>query len=136
MLNTFPPRQLDISPHIYYHGRNACTYIYYVSMLHTVATKVVAVHKIKGMALASGYIHVYSYNVMMCPHKSMDSWSTHTLGARTVLSCLVCLCVCMSVTTLVSTSFIQVRYVRLSFRLFLIFNSWVFDKTFRSKVMA
>ena len=73
---------------------------------------------------------------MMYSHKSMDSWSTHTLGAHTVLSCLVCLCVCMSVTTLVSTSFIstfQVRYVRLSFRLFLIFNSWVFDKTHEKK---
>ena len=27
VLNTFPPRQLDISPHTYYHGRNACTCI-------------------------------------------------------------------------------------------------------------
>ena len=49
------------------------------------------------------------------------------------------MCVCVSVTTLAQTSFIstfQVRYVRFSFRLFLIFNLWIFDKTFRSKVMA
>ena len=68
-----------------------------------------------------------------------------------VLSCVsVCVCtlhvcmymyVCASVTTLASTSFVstfQVRYmyVRLLFRLFLIIKSWIFDNTFRSKVMA
>ena len=50
--------------------------------------------------------------------------------------CLVYLSVYMS---LASTSFVstfQVRYVQLSCRLFLIFDSWIFDKTFRSKVMA
>ena len=51
----------------------------------------------------------------------------------------VCVCVCVSVTILASTSFVstfQIRYVQLSFRLYSIFNSWILDKTFRSKVMA
>ena len=53
-------------------------------------------------------------------------------GRLRYLSCVLCVCVYMSVsvclTTLASTSFVstfQVRYVRLSFRLFLIFNSWI-----------
>ena len=67
-----------------------------------------------------------------------------------VLSCVsVCVCtlhvcmymyVCASVTTLASISFVSTfhvrcMYVRLSFRLFLIINSWIFDNTFRSKVI-
>ena len=49
------------------------------------------------------------------------------------------LCMCVSVPTLASTLFVstfQVRYIRLSFRLFSIFNSWIFDKTFQSNVMV
>ena len=49
---------------------------------------------------------------------------------------LSCVCVCVSVTILASTSFVftfQVRYIQLSFRLYSIFNSWIFDKTFRSQ---
>ena len=52
---------------------------------------------------------------------------------------LSCLSVCLSVTTLAATSFVltlKVRYVGVYYRLFLDFNSWIFDKTFRSKVMA
>ena len=50
-----------------------------------------------------------------------------------------CVSVCLSVTTLAATSFVltlKVRYVGVYYRLFLDFNSWIFDKTFRSKVMA
>ena len=57
----------------------------------------------------------------------------------TVLVLCVCLSVCLSVTTLAATSFVltlKVRYVGVYYRLFLDFNSWIFDKTFRSKVMA
>ena len=62
-------------------------------------------------------------------------------GGLRYLSCLVCLSVsvCLSVTTLAATSFVltlKVRYVGVYYRLFLDFNSWIFDKTFRSKVMA
>ena len=45
--------------------------------------------------------------------------------------------VCVSVPTLASTSFVstvQVRYIRLLFRLYSIFNSWIFDKAFRSRL--
>ena len=54
-------------------------------------------------------------------------------------SCPVCLSVCLSVMTFLATSFVstlEFRYVRVYYRLFLIFNSWVFDKPFRSEVMA
>ena len=49
------------------------------------------------------------------------------------------LCVCLSVTTLAASLFIltlKVRYVGGYYRLFLDFNSWILDKTFRSNVMA
>ena len=52
-------------------------------------------------------------------------------GGRENMYVYVCMCVCVSVTTLASTLFVstcQVRYVQLSFKLFLIFNSWIFDK--------
>ena len=45
---------------------------------------------------------------------------------------LSCVSVCVTVTTLASTSFVstfRVRYVQISCRLFSIFNSWIFDKT-------
>ena len=61
-----------------------------------------------------------------------------TLGAHVQERYGTCL-VCLSVSTLASTSFlsmVQVRYIQLTFRLFLILNSWIFDKTVRSKVMA
>ena len=51
----------------------------------------------------------------------------------------VCLSVCLSVTTLAATSFVftlKSRYVGVCYRLFLDFNSWIFEKTFHSKVMA
>ena len=53
-----------------------------------------------------------------------------------------CVSVCLSVCLLplhAATSFVlmlKVRYVGVYYRLFLDFNSWIFDKTFRSKVMA
>ena len=46
---------------------------------------------------------------------------------------------CLSVMTFSATSFVstrEFRYVRVYYRLFLIFNSWIFDKPFRSEVMA
>ena len=54
-------------------------------------------------------------------------------------SCLVCVSVCLSVTTLAATSIVftlKSRYVGVCNRLFLDFNSWIFEKTFPSKVMA
>ena len=52
-------------------------------------------------------------------------------------TCLVCVCVSVCTpapTSLVST--LKMRYVRVYLRLFLLFNSWVFDKSFRSRGMA
>ena len=61
-------------------------------------------------------------------------------GYGSCLVCLsVCLCVCLSVTTLSATSVISTlkkRYVRVCPRLFSVFNLWIFDKSFRSEVMA
>ena len=60
-------------------------------------------------------------------------------------SCFVCVCVsvclsvCQFVTALAATSFVftlKSRYVGVSYRPFLDFNSWIFEKTFHSKVMA
>ena len=51
----------------------------------------------------------------------------------------VCLCVCVSVPALAASAFVYIRkqrYTRVSLRLFLDFDSWIFEKTFRSKVMA
>ena len=71
-----------------------------------------------------------------------------TLGAHAqegYCSCLVCVCVCVSVclsvclSTLAATSFVftlKSRYVGVCYRLFFDFNSWIFEKTFPSKVMA
>ena len=45
----------------------------------------------------------------------------------------------MSVMTFSATSFdstLKSRYVGVDYRLFLIFNSWIFDKPFHSEVMA
>ena len=67
-----------------------------------------------------------------------------TLGAHAqegYCSCpvFVCVCVCVSVMTFSATSFVstlEFRYVRVYYRLFLIFYSWIFDKPFCSEVMA
>ena len=51
----------------------------------------------------------------------------------------VCLSVCVSVPALAASAFAYIRkqrYTRVSLRLFLDFDSWIFEKTFRSKVMA
>ena len=78
------------------------------------------------------YLHVAEYKLIN-PRRACA-------GGLRYLSCVsVCLSVCLSVTTLATTSFIltlKVRYVGVYYRLFLDFNSWIFDKTFRSKVMA
>ena len=61
--------------------------------------------------------------------------SAHMHKRVTVLVLCMCVYTCMSVTTLASTWFVytfQVRYVWLLFRLYLIFNWWIF--TFRSKL--
>ena len=54
---------------------------------------------------------------------------------------LSCVCVCMSVRTPAPTSLVstlKMRYIHVGvyLRLFSGFNSWIFDKTFRSGVMA
>ena len=52
---------------------------------------------------------------------------------------LSCVCVCLSVTTLSATSVVstlKMRYVGVYRRRILVGNSWIFDKTFRSEVMA
>ena len=57
----------------------------------------------------------------------------------TVLVLCVCMSVCLSVTTLAATSAVsklKMRYVGVYLRLFSVFNSWIFDKSFRSKVMV
>ena len=59
-----------------------------------------------------------------------------TLGAHAQEgygTCPVCLCVCvsLSVMTFSATSFVSTlesRYIRVDYRLFLIFNLWIFDK--------
>ena len=54
-------------------------------------------------------------------------------------SVLVRVSACKSVTTPASTSLVstlKIRYVEVSLRLFLDFNSWIFEKSLRSKVMA
>ena len=59
-------------------------------------------------------------------------------GGLRYLSC-VCVSVCLSVTTLSATSVVstlKMRYVGVCRRLFSVFNSWIFDKSFRSKVMS
>ena len=48
----------------------------------------------------------------------------------------VCLSVCYHLIADIVVSTVYLRYVRYSFRLFFIFNTWIFEKTFRSKVMA
>ena len=56
----------------------------------------------------------------------------------TCLVC-VCVCVCLSVTTLAATSVVstlKMKYVGVYLRLLSVFNSWIFDKSFRSKVMS
>ena len=63
-----------------------------------------------------------------------------TLGAHAQEgygTCLVCVCVSVCTpapTTLVST--LKMGYVGVYLRLFLLFYVWIFDKSFRSKVMA
>ena len=58
-------------------------------------------------------------------------------GSRRVLS--VCLSVYPSVPALAAPASVETskqRYSRVSLRLFLDFDSWIFEKTFREKVMA
>ena len=53
------------------------------------------------------------------------------------VSLSVCLCVCVSVTALAASVSIYIRkqrYTQVSRRLFLDLDSWIFEKTFRSKV--
>ena len=57
----------------------------------------------------------------------------------TVLVLCVCVSVCLSVPGLAASAFVYIhkqRYTQVSLRLFLDFDSWIFEKTFRSKVMA
>ena len=48
----------------------------------------------------------------------------------------VCLCVCVSVPALAASAFVYIRKQRYTRVLFFDFDSWIFEKTFRSKVMA
>ena len=57
----------------------------------------------------------------------------------TVLVLCVCVSVCLSVPGLAASAHVYTcnqRYPRVSLRLFLDFDSWIFGKTFRSKVIA
>ena len=57
----------------------------------------------------------------------------------TVVVLCVCLCVYLSVPALAASASVETskqRYSRVSLRLFLDFDRWIFEKTFRSKVMA
>ena len=52
---------------------------------------------------------------------------------------VVVLCVCLSVPTLAASASVETsnqRYPLVSLRLFLDFDSWIFEKNFHSKVMA
>ena len=52
---------------------------------------------------------------------------------------LSCVCVCLSFTTLSATSVVSTQkmwYVGVCLRLFSVFNSRIFDKSFHSEVMA
>ena len=69
-------------------------------------------------------MHVWQLSLTLSTH-AQEGYST----------CLVCL----SVTTLSAIfviSMLKMRYVGVYLRLFLVFNLWIFDKTFRSEVMA
>ena len=53
--------------------------------------------------------------------------------------CLVCVSVYLSVPALAASASVEdskQRYSRVSLRLFLDFDSWIFEKPFRSKVIA
>ena len=78
------------------------------------------------------YIHIFVYTcTFINPRRACA-------GGLWYLSC-VCLSVFLSVTTLAATlvvSTLKMRYVGGYLRLFSVFNSWIFDKSFRSKVLA
>ena len=60
-----------------------------------------------------------------------------TLGAHAQRGLrFVCVSVCLSVTATAFVSTCNQRHLRHYYRLFLDFNSWIFEKPFRSKVMA
>ena len=86
---------------------------------------------------------------MLRDNVERDSWKCYeffTLGAHAQEgygACPVCLSVCLSVCPSVHLIIDIVRfyglpkvYVQHSFRLFFIFNAWIFEKNFRWKVMA
>ena len=55
------------------------------------------------------------------------------------LHCLLCVSVYLSVPALAASASVEdskQRYSRVSLRLFLDFDSWIFEKPFRSKVIA
>ena len=60
-------------------------------------------------------------------------------AARVTVVCSVCVSVCLSVTMLAKAtlcSTLRKRYVQHWYRLFSVLGLWIFEKTFRSKVMA
>ena len=84
-------------------------------------------------------VHVHALTVRIYIHAHVHV----TLGAHAqegyVLRVRLSVSVCLSVMTFSATSFVstlEFRYVRVYYRLFLIFNSSIFDKPFRSEVMA
>ena len=59
--------------------------------------------------------------------------------ARVVLCVCVCVCVYLSVPAVDASASVETskqRYSQVSLRLFLDFDRWIFEKTFRSKVMV
>ena len=88
------------------------------------------------------FFHILDVDVLVDINILFPWQISLTLGAHAqegYCSCPVCVSVCLSVTTLAATSFVftlKSRYVGVCYRLFLDFNSWIFEKTFHSNVMA
>ena len=82
--------------------------------------------------------------LFICIHRVIINPRCTCAGGLRYLSCVcVCVSVCLSVCLCVCTpapttliSMLKMSYVGVYLRLFLLFNSWIFDKSFRSKVMA
>ena len=65
--------------------------------------------------------------------------SAHAQEGYTTYFVYLCVCVCLSVTTLAAALFISTikqQYERLQFSIFFIFNSWIFKKLLRSHFMV
>ena len=57
-------------------------------------------------------------------------------GVCVCMCVYVCVSVCYHSSGNIARFYVEIRYVRVYLRLFSVFNSWIFDKSFRSEVMA